>query len=203
MARTIAALIRHGDYKQQPETPSAHQPYALTAEGRAAVQHEAARFAERMEKQAWTISHRIDSSNMLRAWQTALIFAENLFQHEMPTTLIESHDALAERGVGSVANLTIQQIEKIIIKDPRYEEPPQNWKSDSYYCLPFQGADGQEPAFEHRYVDKNHEPDVFEFPREALVGRLVYIGDTKGDEAGTETGVTVWFNPIGIIVVEE
>ena len=141
MARTIAALIRHGEYSQQPETPSAHQPYALTAEGRATVLKEAEKFADRMEKQAWTISHRIDSSTMLRAWQTALIFAESLFQPEMPTTLVESHDALAERGVGSVANLTIQQIEKIIIKDPRYEEPPQNWKSDSYYCLPFQGAE--------------------------------------------------------------
>jgi 2,3-bisphosphoglycerate-dependent phosphoglycerate mutase len=78
---------------------------------------------------------------MLRAWQTAMIFVDRLFQHEMPTTLIDSYDELAERGVGSVANLSIKQIEKLIIEDPRYEEPPLDWKSNSHYCLPFQGAE--------------------------------------------------------------
>ena len=43
--------------------------------------------------------------------------------------------------MGSVANLSVQQIEKIIIEDPRYEEPPLDWKSNSHYCLPFQGAE--------------------------------------------------------------
>jgi 2,3-bisphosphoglycerate-dependent phosphoglycerate mutase len=40
-----------------------------------------------------------------------------------------------------VANLSIQQIERLIIEDPRYQEPPQDWKSNSHYCLPFQGAE--------------------------------------------------------------
>ena len=141
MARTIAALIRHGEYSQQDDTPSAHQPYALTAQGRTTVLQEARKLAVSVEQQAWKLADRIDSSNMLRSWQTAMIFVEELYEHEMPTSLIDSHDALAERGVGSVANLSVQQIEKIIIEDPRYEEPPLNWKSDSYYCLPFQGAE--------------------------------------------------------------
>ena len=141
MARTIAALIRHGEYSQQPDAPSAHQPYALTAEGRVTVMQEAERFAQLMDRQGWTVADRIDSSHMLRAWQTAMIFVELLYEHEMPTTLIDSYDALAERGVGAVANLTIQQIEKLIVEDPRYEEPPLDWKSNSHYCLPFQGAE--------------------------------------------------------------
>ena len=35
MARLFAALIRHGEYAQLPDTPSAHQPFALTDKGRA------------------------------------------------------------------------------------------------------------------------------------------------------------------------
>ena len=141
MARTIAALIRHGEYKQQPDTPSAHQPFGLTAQGRTAVQREADNFAKLLEVHQLAPAEHVDSSHMLRAWQTALIFVETLYEHRMPSTLIESHDALAERGVGAAANLTVRQIEKIIVEDPRYEEPPQSWKSDSHYCLPFQGAE--------------------------------------------------------------
>ena len=141
MARTIAALVRHGEYHQQADTPSAHQPYALTAEGKAEVHTEVDSFAVLLEEHSLSIAERVDSSNMLRAWQTAMIFVEKLYQHQMPSMLIDSHDALAERGLGSVANMTIQQIEKVIVEDPRYEEPPQNWKSESHYCLPFQGAE--------------------------------------------------------------
>jgi len=141
MARTIAALIRHGEYHQQADTPSAHQPYALTPQGKATVCSEAGRLADLLDDQKLALANRIDSSNMLRAWQTAMIFAEVLYEHAMPTKLIDSYDALAERGLGSVANLTIQQIEKITVEDPRYEEPPQDWKSNSHYCLPFQGAE--------------------------------------------------------------
>ena len=141
MARTIAALVRHGEYHQQADTPSAHQPYALTAEGKAEVHTEVDRFAVLLEEHSLSIAERVDSSNMLRAWQTAMIFVEKLYQHQMPSMLIDSHDALAERGLGSVANMTIRQIEKIIVEDPRYEEPPLEWKSNSHYCLPFQGAE--------------------------------------------------------------
>lgn len=140
-ARTIAALIRHGEYHQQPDTPSAHQPYALTQQGRTGALDQADRLAAVLEQQSWSLAHTIDSSNMLRAWQTAMIYVERLYQHAMPTSLIDSYDALAERGVGSVANLSIQQIERLVIEDPRYQEPPPDWKSNSHYCLPFQGAE--------------------------------------------------------------
>jgi len=141
MARVIAALIRHGEYHQRADTPSAHQPYALTAQGETTVLNEAGKFAALLEQQAWSVAERIDSSNMLRAWQTAGIFAGKVYQHETPTALVDSYDDLAERGLGSVANLTIEQIEKIMAEDPRYQGPPQDWKSSSHYCLPFQGAE--------------------------------------------------------------
>lgn len=141
MARIIAALIRHGEYRQQADTPSAHQPYALTTQGKAEVHDEVDSFAAVLDEHELAIAQRVDSSNMLRSWQTAMIFVEKLYKHEMPSRLIDSYDALAERGLGAVANMTIRQIEKVIVEDPRYEEPPQNWKSDSHYCLPFQGAE--------------------------------------------------------------
>lgn len=141
MARTIAALIRHGEYSQQPDTPSAHQPYALTERGRETVLQEADNFAALLQRHKLAVADTVDSSNMLRAWETALIFVESLYQHQMPSTLVDSYDVLAERCVGAAANLTVRQIEKIIVEDPRYEEPPLDWKSNSHYCLPLQGAE--------------------------------------------------------------
>lgn len=47
----------------------------------------------------------------------------------------------------------------------------------------------------HSYVDSNHDLDSFEMGG-GLVKRLVYVGDTDGDEAGTRTKVTVSFNRI-------
>jgi 2,3-bisphosphoglycerate-dependent phosphoglycerate mutase len=48
---------------------------------------------------------------------------------------------LAERSVGSAANLTITQIEAIMDEDPRYEPLPEDWKSNSHFCLPLPGAE--------------------------------------------------------------
>jgi hypothetical protein len=47
----------------------------------------------------------------------------------------------------------------------------------------------------HSYVDSNHDLDTFELGG-GPVKRLVYVGDTPGDEAGTRTQVTVSFNRI-------
>lgn len=49
----------------------------------------------------------------------------------------------------------------------------------------------------HSYVDSNHELDSFDLGG-GLVKRLVYMGDTDGDEAGTRTQVTVSFNRIPV-----
>lgn len=141
MARLIAALIRHGDYHQLPDTPSAHQPFPLTQRGIEQADSAAANMAQVLAEQGWVPDHRVDSSRLLRAWQTAERFSlalASLFDTEPD---LQGYADLAERGVGSAANLTIAQIEAILEQDPRFDAPPADWKSDSRYCLPLQGAE--------------------------------------------------------------
>lgn len=64
-------------------------------------------------------------------------------------------------------------------------------------------APGQEATFRHSYLDDDHECDVFGFSPHRLVRRLVYTGDTRGEDAGVVTGVTASFNPIAVLVVDE
>ena len=47
-----------------------------------------------------------------------------------------------------MANLTIDEIERILTLDPRYSVPKKDWKSDSFYCLPFDGAESLNQAGE-------------------------------------------------------
>ena len=54
---------------------------------------------------------------------------------------VDSFDALAERSVGSAANLSVDKITELIHQDPRYPDPPPDWKANSHYRLPLQGAE--------------------------------------------------------------
>jgi broad specificity phosphatase PhoE len=135
--RVIAALIRHGDYHQLPDTPSAHQPFPLNARGREQAAQAVAQIRDLTEQHGWQLHPVIDSSCLLRGWQTARIIADGLGAEYQ----IESFDDLAERGLGCAANLSVQKIESILAQDPRFESPPHNWKADSHYQLPLQGAE--------------------------------------------------------------
>ena len=141
MARLIAALIRHGDYHQLADTPSAHQPYPLNNAGESQAREAVQQLHELMLRNDWSLVPAIDSSRMLRAWQTAAILADGLAKLASCKPAVESYDALAERGVGCLANLTTAQIEAVLQQDPRVSEPPADWKADSHYCLPLQGAE--------------------------------------------------------------
>jgi len=136
MSGHIAALVRHGDYHQLADVPSAQQPFALTDEGRTQAQKGAKELIEIITAHSWSMYPDIDSSNMLRAWQTAQIFAQ-----VCGAKSVTSFDSLAERGLGCAANLTLAQIESILHDDPRYPPPPLDWKADSHYRLPLQGAE--------------------------------------------------------------
>ncbi len=136
MSGHIAALVRHGDYHQLTDVPSAQQPFALTDEGRVQAQKGAEELVEILSANSWSMHPDIDSSNMLRAWQTAQILAG-----VCSAKSVTSFDSLAERGLGCAANLTLTQIESILRDDPRYPPPPRNWKADSHYRLPLQGAE--------------------------------------------------------------
>lgn len=135
--RLFAALIRHGEYHQRAGAPSAHQPFPLDAAGEAQARAAAAVLSRDLAESQWTLAPVIDSSRLLRAWQTAEIIRQQL----APDARIEEFEALAERGLGSAANLTVAEIETVLAADPRLDTPPPNWKADSRYRLPLQGAE--------------------------------------------------------------
>ncbi len=141
MTQLIAVFIRHGDYHQLADTPSAHQPFPLTEQGRQQAKQAVDQLLEMANKNQWHIHPQIHSSNLLRGWQTADIIAQGLDQVGGNVFQVQGFDALAERSMGSAANLTLQQIEEILQVDPRFELPPAHWKSDSHYRLPLQGAE--------------------------------------------------------------
>jgi len=143
MPRRIAAIIRHGDYFQLQDTPSAWQPYPLNSEGEQHAQDAVLPIMEFMSTQKLDIHPFCHSSQLLRAWQTAEIICSNLSQQlSLKQALqLKSFDALAERSVGSVANLDSEEIRRIAGLDPRYPELPEDWKSNSNFRLPFQGAE--------------------------------------------------------------
>jgi 2,3-bisphosphoglycerate-dependent phosphoglycerate mutase len=141
MAKVILAFARHADYEQLAATPSAHQPFALNEQGVNQAKQQAQLFTELLQQKGWQLFPHIASSNMLRAWQTADIFKQSLQASITEEITIDCFDGLAERSVGSVANLSVEQIEQIIDSDPRYDVLPESWKSDSHFCLPFQGAE--------------------------------------------------------------
>lgn len=137
MRRLIAALVRHGDYRQLPDTPSAHQPFPLTDNGRQQACQAATSLQLEARSHGWLIAEEIHSSKLLRAWETAGIIADNLENAHR----VRTYTDLAERSVGSVANLSVEQIAAIVREDPRYDPLPEDWKSKSDFCLPLQGAE--------------------------------------------------------------
>ena len=97
--------------------PSAHQPFPLTDRGEQQARDAAQALNAELVSNDWAIEPVIDSSHMLRAWQTARIISTGLPGVE--ALRIESFDALAERSVGCAANLSLQQIEAVLRDDPR------------------------------------------------------------------------------------
>lgn len=147
MSRYIS-LIRHGDYLQRKNAPSAYQPFALTTKGEQQAKNTIQALESFAQTNCISFNQTLYSSSLLRAWQTATIINQNM-QHDMS---VESSMSLAERSVGYVANLTVSEIEQVLETDPRYETPQKNWKSDSDYCLPFYGAESLMQAG-HRVAD--------------------------------------------------
>jgi len=152
------ALIRHGDYHQLADTPSALQPFPLTSDGMQHAQQSAAATQAFSQQQAVSIATTIHCSTLLRAWQTAEVIRQQGGQQQ---TLCAS-DQLAERCVGSVANLSAGTIEQLMQDDPRYTPPPAGWKSDSYFRLPFPGAESLMEAGERVavYIKKMVQPSI-------------------------------------------
>lgn len=141
MARLAVCLLRHGAYNQPPDVPSAHLPHPLTDEGKVQALQGAELLRDWAQSENFMIKPVIDSSSLLRAWQSAEIIGSALTEALGVTYRIEPYDVLTERSVGSAANLTVPQIEAIIAADPRAQPLPRGWKLDSKFKLPLPGAE--------------------------------------------------------------
>ena len=139
--RVIAALIRHGDYHQLPETPSALQPFPLTEQGVQQAERSVTLLRGVLGMFGWHLHPVVDSSRLLRGWQTAEVICRTLESQGAEPMEIRQFDELAERSLGSGNNLSRQQIEAVIETDPRFDPLPEDWKASSHFRLPLQGAE--------------------------------------------------------------
>ncbi len=142
MSGVYLALVRHGDYRQLAGTPSAFQPFPLIREGERQAKELQEKISEFCQSHEVRLYRKVYSSVLLRAWQTAQIFCRE-WEKQVTGDAFEivETSALAERCVGSLANLSQSQIEEVLRDDPRFETPPADWKSNSHYRLPYPGAE--------------------------------------------------------------
>jgi broad specificity phosphatase PhoE len=175
LARLIVAFVRHGEYQQPPGVPSAHLPYPLTADGIKQAAAAAESLMDVAGRQSWNIYPVVDSSCQLRGWQTATIICRELEQLGVSDAIVESFEALAERCLGSAANLTVEQIESVVAADPRYDPLPAGWKSDSHFRIPLQGAESlmQAGGRVSRHVTERADSLVHEIAADTL---KIFVG---------------------------
>jgi broad specificity phosphatase PhoE len=134
--------MRHGRYAQPPGVPSAHLPHPLIEAGRADARLGAELVMKAAAMHGWQIHPVVDASSLLRAWETAHIAAECLSRAQQGVPFsVEEHAELVERGLGSAANLRVEEIEAIVCRDPRLSPLPPDWKADSSFRLPLLGAE--------------------------------------------------------------
>lgn len=117
----IFALTRHGEYHQPPGVPSAWLPHPLTEKGQAQAKALGQALIAQADQRSWQLDSRWDCSVLLRAWQTAQLAASCVSGGTEPRLC--SSIALGERSLGSAANLSVAQIQEVLAKDPRFEEP--------------------------------------------------------------------------------
>lgn len=141
MAASFAVLLRHGAYDQKPGALSALQPWPLTQTGIAQARDAGREIAGLARAEGWRLAPTMFCSRQQRAWQTATLAAHTLGEETGTDFAVLEDSALAERSVGAFANLTLAEIEQILADDPRMIPPPKNWKSDSHYRLPADGAE--------------------------------------------------------------
>lgn len=139
-ASIIFALTRHGDYCQPQDVPSAWLLHPLTEKGEAQATTLGTKLYQDAKAQGWRVDPCWHSSVLLRAHQTATLAAQ-AFPDPGLAPRIQSTQALVERSVGAAANLTVQRIEDILERDPRFDRPAPGWKSVPSFRLPVPGAE--------------------------------------------------------------
>jgi 2,3-bisphosphoglycerate-dependent phosphoglycerate mutase len=134
------ALIRHGSFQQPEGVPSAYLPHPLDELGRRQAKEKAIDLARNIRARGLTLDTTIDSSLLLRAYETSVIFAD-LLTREFGEIKVAQFECLAERCLGSAANLTLSEIDRIVELDPRLSKLPPRWKATTDFKLPFPGAE--------------------------------------------------------------
>jgi Fructose-2,6-bisphosphatase len=137
MSGAVLALIRHGEYHQASDTPSAQQPWPLTSAGESQSRALAGELQELMDAYQWTPADQIITSTLLRAHQTGQIVS----QHWPIPANLKAFEDLSERNLGSANNLSITQIQSVLEADPRVSAWSSDWKSNSTFRLPLPGAE--------------------------------------------------------------
>lgn len=172
MSQSIAILVRHGDFEKQADTPSAHQPFPLTAPGRSQASEAAGMIDALLRENEWELHPEIHTSNLLRAWQTAEIIVDEL----AGASQLTGTDHLAERGLGSGANFTLAELEAIVQADPRFPDLPEDWKANSHFRLPLMGAESLLDAGKRvaDYLDR--VLDTVELPAKGRPLAVVFVG---------------------------
>jgi broad specificity phosphatase PhoE len=146
MASTQLALVRHGSYLQPPGVPSALLPYPLTDAGREEARAAAQGLVGYLREARLVLHPVIDSSSLLRAYETACLYADVIRRERVAECVVEQFDALVERSLGGLANLTEMQIAEVMANDPRVSPLPANWKRNTDFRLPFPGAESLREA---------------------------------------------------------
>lgn len=140
--RIVAALVRHGEYHQPQDVPSAMLPHPLTEHGIQQARALGQRLHDQCRGLGLMLDPILDCSILLRAAQTAALAASVLksLEKDLEFRTAEFAD-LAERSVGAAANLTVDAIAEAVRIDPRHPPLPANWKSHPRYRLPMPGAE--------------------------------------------------------------
>ncbi len=134
-------LVRHGHFDRPENTASAHSLLPLSATGRAQAEQAAEVIATACAERSLEIDEQIDASQLLRAWQTAIVLAERLGARSGCRYRVVERDALIERGLGSAANLTFDRIRELVELDPRLDPLPEGWRRRPDFRLPLPGAE--------------------------------------------------------------
>lgn len=141
--KTYAIFMRHGAYEQPEDVPSAWLPYPLTSEGRRQAAAAVPKVRAQLKALGASLAPVVHASSLLRAVETARGFIEAFGRDDLE--LVTTPD-LKERGLGSMANLRVSEIEDIASRDPRVGPLPSGWKSAAHFRLPYGGAESLSEA---------------------------------------------------------
>jgi len=139
--RRVAGLVRHGHFDRPDQTASAQSLFPLSATGQDQARRAVDPILDYCEELGLELDSRLESSQLLRAWETANLIAEALTARTGRRFHVLQRDELIERGLGSCANMTFGAIGEMLGQDPRLGPLPENWRRLPEFRLPVQGSE--------------------------------------------------------------